>query len=283
MRHTTFAAAVLTAVMSTLLPSAGVAFDRVLERDAFEGAVGDRPLSFLASDLADGSRCTLSGSDFETRHAPWSTFKMPNLLIALETGAADGLGAARDWDRERHPARDWWPAGWAKDHTLESAFRVSAVWYFRDLARDIGTEAYRARLVDWGYGNAGVPEGADDFWLANGLEISVVEQVRFLERLLQGELGVSAPSVAALAQASLEWEGDGLSLHGKTGGGTLVPGDFSAGFEGWYVGWVAREAGDPAVFALYTRADSFAEIRVFRKEMAVTLLEACGLLPEGAG
>ena len=35
------------------------------------------------------------------RHTPWSTFKMPNLIIALETGTAPSLDYALPWDPVR--------------------------------------------------------------------------------------------------------------------------------------------------------------------------------------
>ena len=46
-------------------------------------------------EMENGDEVALEGSDVDTRHAPWSTFKMPNLLIALETGAASSLDHKR--------------------------------------------------------------------------------------------------------------------------------------------------------------------------------------------
>ena len=253
-----------------------------LPRGALAERIGDGPISFRALDLATGDRCDLEGSDVNSRHAPWSTFKIPNLLIALETGVAGDLTAARRWDPERRPAASFWPEAWRRDHTLDSAFRASAVWYFRDLALDVGAPAYRDSLTGWRYGNAAVPDGADDFWLGGPLRISVSEQVDFLAALLGGRLDVSDEALSDLSAASAEWCHRDLSLHGKTGAGTLVPGDFSAGFEGWYVGWVARQADAPAVFALYLQTPDFDTLRTARKATAIDLLKACGILPEDA-
>lgn len=254
-----------------------------LDRAPLAAQIGQRDVSFLAIDLESDARCVLEGSDLDSRHAPWSTFKIPNLLIALETGIAADLSAARAWNQTRRPPQNYWPDAWRQDHTLETAFQKSAVWYFRDLALDVGTDTYRTFLDAWSYGNAEVVQGADDFWLNLGLEISAEEQVAFLRALLTGRLGVSSAAIAALTEASAAEASGGLTLHGKTGAGTVERGNFDGDFEGWYVGWVDRPDRAPAVFALYARADSFAAIRDFRKAFAAELLTRCDLLPDGFG
>ncbi len=240
-----------------------------------------RNVSFLALDLDTRARCVLADSDLDTRYGPWSTFKIPNLLIALETGVAESLDAARAWDQQTRPAAGYWPDAWRQDQTLESAFRRSAVWYFQDIAIDVGTDRYRSFMEDWEYGNATAPDHSDHFWLDRTLRISVTEQVAFLSGVLSGSIDVAPTSLAALTKVSEDGRADGLSLHGKSGAGTLVPGDFSRPFEGWYVGWVAREGSEPVPFALYAQAGTFAEIRDFRRRFAIQMLNACGHLPDG--
>ena len=72
------------------------------------------------------------------RFSPCSTFKIPNTLIGLETGAAKSAYMTIKWDQEKHPKQSFWDdlkriAGvdWARDHTLKSAFRNSVVWYYK--------------------------------------------------------------------------------------------------------------------------------------------------------
>ncbi|MEM8957991.1 MAG: penicillin-binding transpeptidase domain-containing protein [Pseudomonadota bacterium] len=256
------------------LPAAA---DRLLDRVAFADTLGDRQSSFLARDLATGERCILAGSDLDTRHAPWSTFKIPNTLIALETGVAAGTDDWRDWDPAARPAAGYWPEAWRQGQTLGSAFQRSAVWYYRDLALEVGAPQYRAILMDWDYGNAEVPDGSDDFWLGAPLEISVTEQVRFLERLLSGDISLGDEHLAGLIEVAEAGPIGDLTLYGKTGAGTVVPGQFSGPFEGWYVGWLMRDGAATAVFAHHAVAEDFSAIRSFRKDFAETLLLACGL------
>ena len=218
----------------------------------------------------------LVDSRLDSRHTPWSSFKVPNLLIALESGIAADLGAPRRWNPARRPAAPHWPAEWRRDQSLGEAFRHSTVWYFQDLARQVGTAHYRATLRGWDYGNATVVEGSDRFWLDGTLRISVREQVDFLAALLEGSLGVAPDSLAALEATSLAGTSPGLSLHGKTGAGPRP-----SGAEGWYVGFLRRDGAPPVAFALYTTAPNFAALRDFRRDAALRLLRAAGLLPAG--
>ncbi|NKE45026.1 hypothetical protein HB662_09565 [Roseomonas frigidaquae] len=240
------------------------------------GADSGRDVSFLAQEVG-GRAWVLAGSALDRRHTTWSSFKIPNLLIALEEGVVDGLDTPRRWNPARRPAAAWWPAAWRRDQTLRSAFADSTVWYFRDLAQAVGGARYRATLARWRYGNAVAAEGSDRFWLDGTLRISVREQVGFLAALLEGRLGVSPASLAALEEASRAGAAPGLVLHGKTGAGPRRP----AGAEGWYVGFLRRQAAPPVAFALHTTAPDMAALRDFRREAALRLLGAAGLLPAG--
>ncbi|WP_375569221.1 penicillin-binding transpeptidase domain-containing protein [Ahrensia marina] len=246
-------------------------------------SIEDRDVSFLAYDLETNTRYVLEGSDLQSRHAPWSTFKIPNLIIALDSGFTPDLDTVRPWDQQTRPASFWWPDAWRQEQSLRTAFQRSAVWYFRDIAQHVGASTYRTQLTAWDYGNAGAPDGSDSFWLSGALEISVEEQVAFLASLLTGELGVPDAQLAALTEASLAREINEHALHGKTGGGPVVSGNFSGPFEGWYVGFVDRTNAMPVVFALHTQGPSWNSIREFRQSFTTRLLIEANLLPAGFG
>jgi beta-lactamase class D len=262
---------------------AGATSRSVIPRAPLADAIGPREVAFLARDLGSGAEHVLEGSNLTSRHAPWSSFKIPNFVIALETGVAADLDALRRWDPARRPAASYWPASWRRDHTLKSAFEDSAVWYFQDVAAEVGTARYRAILTRWRYGNVSVPDGSDGFWLGSWLAISVAEQVAFLAELLGGGLGVSQRSLSALAQASQSGQVGAALVHGKTGSGPMTPGDFRGPFEGWYCGFVVRPGAPPVAFALYTRAPGFASLAAFRREFSLRLLGRIGVLSEIAG
>ncbi|MEP3279891.1 MAG: penicillin-binding transpeptidase domain-containing protein [Stappiaceae bacterium] len=256
-----------------------VALSAEIERAPHRNVIADRTVTFLARDLESGTDYILEGSNLSARHTPWSTFKIPNLLLALETGVAPSLDARRTWNKKKRPAASYWPQSWRQDQTLKSAFVRSAVWYFQDLALEIGVERYRTALRDWQYGNHSVSDGSDSFWLDRTLQISVLEQVSFLENLIDGELGVSPTSIDGLLQASLANRKNGIALHGKTGAGPVSQGKFNGEFEGWYSGFVMRPGVKPVVFSLFVRASNFTSLNAFRKDFAVNLLKDIQVLP----
>jgi beta-lactamase class D len=246
--------------------------------EGLEQEIGDRDVLFYAIDLASGKHFAYQPQRADERHRPYSTFKIPNLLIAMELGIESGLDHERQWDQAQRPASTFWPSDWREDQTLRTAFRRSAVWYFRDIALEVGGERYRHFLQDIGYGNAEAPDDSDLFWLNGPLMISPKEQTLFLERLLTGQLPIGEAALTALEEASFLTAMSGSTLHGKTGAGPVDADDFDGAFEGWLVGWVRRPENAPLVFALYVRGPNFGSIRDFRRQMSIRILQAIGTL-----
>ena len=76
-----------------------------------------------------------------TRRSPCSTFKIVSSLIALENGIIDPDDAVRTWSGET-----FWNENWNRDLDFTEAFRVSCVWYFREIADEIGQERMQREL-----------------------------------------------------------------------------------------------------------------------------------------
>lgn len=271
-----FIAASLILALSPLSLSRALAQDdaaqTVLPRASHAQMIGELQVSFIARDLETGASYVLEGSEPDRRRTPWSTFKIPNLVIALELGAAESLETALPWNPSERPAAEYWPQDWRQDQTLRTAFIRSSAWAFQDLAVEIGTDAYQDILPDWAYGDAEVADGSDKFWLDHTLEISPREQTVFLARLLQGELGVSEASLAALDEVSRAGQREDGELHGKTGAGPVDLDEPDGRYEGWYVGYLTRTGRAPVVFALHAEASSFSSLAPFRRAMAEQLL-----------
>lgn len=172
---------------------------------------------------------------------PASTFKILNSLIALETGVVrDTDQHILKWDGEERAAK-----AWNKDHTLRSAFAVSALPVYRQIARDVGLERMTSYLDTVIYGRGSIDDGIlDIFWVLPNYTTTAWQQVDFLKRLYLNDLPFSQPVMAAVKDIAVIERGDGYVLSGKTGWTTAVePG------LGWFVGWLNR--GDDAyVFAL---------------------------------
>ena len=120
------------------------------------------PGAFVLLDVHDDHMLLVNATVCETRYLPASTFKIPNALIALESGVADGPDFPLPWDGVTREFE-----GWNRDHTLASAFSASALWYFQELARRVDPERYRDDLatfhVDGTLGSA--VAGLTDCWL----------------------------------------------------------------------------------------------------------------------
>lgn len=226
-------------------PAPGAAVERIDLTQHFAGSTG----SFVLLDGQTGAYRVHGVDAAATRHLPASTFKIPNTLIALETGVVADIDEQRVRDPGLAPERDWWPRAWLQPHSIRSGFQTSTVWFYQALAREI-TEL---RMLDWlhrlDYGNASIDGGIDLFWLDGGLRISGFEQVAFLQRFHEGALPVSDSSRLALRELLVLESGDGWVLSGKTGWtGVREQGDGV----GWLVGYVER-GGQVHYFA--TRID----------------------------
>ena len=106
---------------------------------------------------------------------PASTFKIPNSLIALETGVVqDPDKDVFKWDGVKRDIE-----AWNKDHTLRSAIAVSAVPVYQEIARRIGQERMQKYVDLFEYGNRDIGGGIDQFWLTGNLRIDPVAADRF--------------------------------------------------------------------------------------------------------
>ncbi|MBN2528167.1 MAG: class D beta-lactamase [Deltaproteobacteria bacterium] len=182
----------------------------------------------------------------KTRYSPCSTFKIPNSLIALETGVMANADALVKWDKKKYPKQPFWDdlqkdfgLNWETDHTLQSAFKNSCVWCYMEIAERIGQERMQDYVKRFNFGNMDTASGKWPFWLDSSLQISALEQIAFLKRLTQQKLGLSAETYQqAMKVFEMERSGDAI-LYAKTGSGNHV---------GWFVG-IVDKAGQQYVFA----------------------------------
>ena len=192
--------------------------------------------------VADRATQQLVGHNVERAHQrfiPASTFKIPNSLIALENRAVADVDEVVPYGGKPQPLPQW-----ERNLSMREAIKVSAVPIYQELARRVGLEKMLQSVKELNYGNAEVGEKVDRFWLDGPLKISAVEQVRFLQRLVDGGLRAKPENVAAVREITLLEKTDRYRLHGKTGWCTSVEPHI-----GWFVGWV-EEGGSISIFAL---------------------------------
>jgi beta-lactamase class D len=187
--------------------------------------------AFVLYDLNNNRYIRYNPDRCAERLLPASTFKIMNALIALETGVVPDQDHVIAWDGTQYPF-----AAWNQDHTLKTAFQGSVVWYYQDVARQIGRERMQHYIDTVGYGNQDITGNLDSFWLDGAIRISANEQVELLKRLYQGDLPFSRRSIDIVKEIMLVEADDTHQLRGKTGSGRM--GDLSVG---WFVGYEERD------------------------------------------
>ena len=168
----------------------------------------------------------------ETRFVPASTFKIPNSLIGLSTGAVSSVDEELPYGGEPQ-----WMKSWEQDMGLRDAIKISNVPVYQELARRIGIERMQENISMINYGNNEIGDVVDTFWLRGPLKISAVEQAEFLARLAQGQLPLAAETQQAVREIVTLEKGHDWVLHGKTGWAAG-----STSHIGWWVGWVVKDS-----------------------------------------
>ncbi|HMB90180.1 MAG TPA: penicillin-binding transpeptidase domain-containing protein [Rhodothermales bacterium] len=233
--------------------------------------------TFVMQDAQTGKTHIHNPERARTRFLPASTFKIPNSLIALETGVAIGSDFALPWDATAVPPQEWWPDAWRQpEQTLRSAFQNSVVWYYQELARRIGEERMAAYVTQFDYGNEDIGGGIDQFWLNGDLRISPIEQVAFLQHFYKGDLGVSDSTTAIVKDIMLLEETPAYRLSGKTGTAEITDTRALA----WLVGFVER-GEDVYFYALNIEGETVWEQwpPQQRADLVRQILQALAVLP----
>ena len=203
--------------------------------------------------------------------SPASTFKVLNTLIALEEGVIAGADSVIRWNGAHYEIDDW-----NRDQTLESAFKVSCVWCYQELAKSVGAENYTAYIHRSHYGELREPFDVSQFWLDGSLIISADQQVVFLKQLVTGRLPFSARSYATLKSIMLSEKTTLYHLYAKTGWATR-----NAPSVGWYVGYL-DVAEDTWLFALNIDTRSASDLPL-RKQIVLDAFRVKGILPANSG
>ncbi|QWG25518.1 class D beta-lactamase [Bradyrhizobium sediminis] len=173
---------------------------------------------------------------------PASTFKIPNSIIALETGVVEDPDKdVFKWDGVTRSID-----AWNMDHTLRTAIAASVVPAYQDIARRIGPERMQKYLDLFEYGNRNIGGGIDQFWLTGDLRIDPVQQIDFIDRLRRGVLPVSKRSQDLVRDILPVTKIGDAVIRAKTG---LLGAERGQPSLGWLVGWAEKGSAN-TVFAL---------------------------------
>jgi beta-lactamase class D len=207
--------------------------------------------------------------------SPFSTFKITNSLIGLETGVIQNSHQILTFDRNKYPPQVWWPSVWKlPQYNLARAFKYSMVAIYRQLATDIGQINMQNYVERFSYGNQNISSQLDNFWLNGSLKISALEQVQFLQRVYHNQFNLKTTSLATLKSIMLVEELGETKIYGKTGAGKVADGTML----GWYVGFIENAQG-VHFFALNFNRDTYAAMKAVRVKMAMNHLKKLGVIP----
>jgi beta-lactamase class D len=224
-----------------LLTSSLAQAQRIAQHDytAYFAAYGLRG-SFLVLDAEAKQYTAYDVARCRQGFLPASTFKIPNTLIGLETGAVHDTAEVFRWDGVVRSFPQW-----NQDMSFAQALRVSCVPCYQQLARRVGAGQYQQWLPRLGFGHMRVtPATVDSFWLTGPSRITQFEQIDFLQRLQRGQLPVARRNQDLTKAMLVLSRGPGWVLRGKTGWTMQQGAD-----NGWFVGWVEQN-GKVYFFAL---------------------------------
>ena len=227
MRFLRFFTACFVLLVSLQVFAAEVKYSKSLA-EVFNDHTGVMVLKELNADsvlVSDEKRAAM-------RFSPTSTFKIAHSLIALDLGIVKNVNEIF-FIYDGHS--QYFLKSWQKDMGLKEAVKTSNVEAFKVMAFKIGKERMQKALVLFDYGNANIGKDVTSFWLDGTLKISALEQLSFLEKMLNGQLPCSKKAQKEVENLLKLESNEKYVLYGKTG--------LSSGTNqiGWFVGFLCCE------------------------------------------
>lgn len=235
------------------------------------GTVG----TMVVYSVDSGHTTVVSRARSTTRYLPSSTFKIPNSLVALETGVAEGPDQVFKGPREPFLVRGepFLPEVCNGDITLEEAFRNSCITVYQELARQIGMKTYRRFVQKLDYGNRNLRSAPVDwFWLKGRFGISAQEQISFLNKLQGNDLPFSVRTMSDVKRMMVAEETPEYVIRAKTGYVFTTQPEV-----GWWVGWI--ETGTATTLFALNLDITTPDHAAARKTIAKAILRELGVLP----
>ncbi len=185
--------------------------------------------------IYDQEADTFYSNDFEWAkkgQLPASTFKIPNSIIALESGVVSTDSTIITWDGEPRRMK-----AWETDLSLKEAFLRSCLPCYQKLARQVGLDQMKNLSSKLDYGHLEFDStDFDSFWVQGESKISPFEQIDFLERLADSELPISDRTDQLIKKIMILDEGDEYVIRAKTGWSIVENHN-----NGWFVGYLSKD------------------------------------------
>ncbi len=198
---------------------------------------------------------------------PASTFKIPNSMIALETGVVKNRQTPFKWDGKKRHLKIW-----EKDMNFNDAFRVSCLPCYREIAKKVGVDRMNDWLskLDYGKSFKANSSNLDFFWIAGNWEVTLFDQIDFLSRLYNSQLAISKRTERIVKEMMVNERNDQFILRGKTGWSIQEETN-----NGWFVGYLEKKE-KVYFFATNVEPDEGFDMKKFpgiRKEVTMEALK----------
>jgi beta-lactamase class D len=177
------------------------------------------------------------------RIAPDSTFKIALSLMAFNQGIIN-QNTVFKWNGEKGvlPTHD-------QDQTPLTWLKYSVVWVSQQITPQLGLHRIQRYLADFNYGNqdfsgdAGKNNGLQYAWLSSSLKISALEQLHFLNAMLNNNLPIKKEAIVNTKKNIYQGKLDnGADYYGKTGSGRHGRNERESNpsqlRDGWFVGFI---------------------------------------------
>ncbi len=257
-------------ILLTLIPSV---FGQINFEEHFQGFPG----TMVIYNEKSGSSVVFNEKRAATRFSPFSTYKIPNSIIGLETEVISDVDQVIQWEGKKYLPKEWWPRSWSRDHSLRTALKYSVFPFYRHLTLQVGDKKMKHYLATFDYGNQDISSGLDEFWVSGSLKISALEQIAFLRKFYHGKLEVSPKSLKLVKNMLVQESKESYVLSAKTGGGYLDE-NWTQAF-GWYVGYVEKE-DNVYYFAMNISGQNFTKLQKPRIEITKNVLRALGIISQ---
>ncbi|KVX25771.1 class D beta-lactamase [Burkholderia ubonensis] len=203
-----------------------------------------KPVCTIVADAATGHVLVRQG-ECATRVTSASTFKVAISLMGYDAGFLKDEHTPALPYRDGYP--DWGGAAWREPTDPARWMRISIFWYSQQVAQALGQARFQQYTTAFGYGNADVTSQAGELngvmgaWANGSLQISPLEQIDFMRKIVNRTLPVSAHAYDMTARLMrLNAQPGGWTVHGKTGTGSPGARYDAAHAYGWFVGWATK-------------------------------------------
>lgn len=224
--------------------------------------------SILIYDYLNNSYYSNNFSWSKKGFLPASTFKIPNSIIALETGIIKNDSTIIPWNGEKRNMKIW-----EQDLTLKKAFHLSCVPCYQKIAREIGVLRMNKFLDSLNYKSMNVNQTSiGNFWLQGNSKINQFQQIDFLKRFHFSELPISKSSEITMKRLMIISKNNNSILRGKTGWSIR-----NGNNNGWFVGYLQKEK-KLYFFATNIKPNKDFDLKKFSKIRKEITLKALSLI-----